>query len=202
MATNTDEMKDVFMSGDKNTMLFMLSYIKNNLGISEADYWNYIGYYVIQVPKDKYESVLLNGRNFAYEENFDIYWINHYNERRAPITACDIGYGLLPKTLIPGEEKKEYANRDFWGYYDDHTPKTILEYFHSMEDFLKVNKIIREYHVADDALTISSFDPDYEAKSKLFREFVEKYGYGPFREIHPLTSTGEYVKQPILVKKK
>ena len=202
MAVNNDEMKDVFLSGDKKTMLFMLDYIKNNLGISGADYWNYIGYYVIHVPKDKYESVLFNGRNFACEEDFGIYWINHYNERRAPIAACDVGYGLLPKTLIPGEEKEEYANRDFWGYFDDRTPKTVLEYFDSMKDFLKVDKIIREYHFADDALSISPLDPDYEAKSKLFREFVEKYGYGPFREIHPLTFTGEYVKQPILVKKR
>ena len=28
MAINTDEMKDVFLSGDKKTMLFMLDYIK------------------------------------------------------------------------------------------------------------------------------------------------------------------------------
>ena len=202
MATNTDEMKDVFMSGYKEKMLFMLDYIKNDLGISEADYWNFIGYYVIHVPKDKYESVLLNGKKFACAEDLSIYWLNYYNERRAPIAACDIGYGLLPKTLIPGEEKQEFANRDLWGYYDNHTPLTILEYFDSMKDFLKVDKIIREYHFGDDALTISPLDLDYETKSILFREFVEKFGYGPFREIHPLTFTVEYVKQPILVKKK
>ena len=97
MATNTNEMKDVFMSGDKETMLIMLDYIKNNLGLSEADYWNYIGYYVIHVPKDEYERVLLRGRNFACEEDFGIYWIDHYNERRSPIAACDIGYGLFQK---------------------------------------------------------------------------------------------------------
>lgn len=200
--TTKKDMKNVFMSSSKRDMLYMLDYIKNNLGISEADYWNYIGYYVISVPKDKYESVLLSGKNFACAEDFNICWLNHYDERRGPISACDIGYGLLPKTLIPGEEKKEYADRNFWGFFDERTPKTILEYFDSMKDFLKVDKIIREYHFADDALTISPLDPDYETKSKLFNEFVEKYGYGPFREIHSLTFTGEYVKQPILVKKK
>ena len=63
--TNINEMKDVFLSSDKNNMLLMLDYIKSNLGISEADYWNYIGYYVICVPYDRYESALVNGKRFA-----------------------------------------------------------------------------------------------------------------------------------------
>ena len=71
-----------------------------------------------------------------------------------------------------------------------------------MKNFLKVDKVIREYHFSDDALTISTLDLDYVAKSELFKEFVKKFGYGPFREIHSLTFTGEYVKEPILVKKK
>ena len=202
MAANIEKMKDVFMSGDKKNMLFMLDYIKNNLGVSEADYWNFIGYYVISVPYDQYENVLLNGRKFACGEDFGIYWLNHYNERRGPIAACDIGYGLLPKTSIPGEEKEENANREFWGYYDERTPKIILEYFDAMKKYLKVDKIIRDYHISNDALRISPLNYDYESKSKLFREFIEKYGYGPFKEIHPLTFDGEYVEQPILVKKK
>ena len=202
MATKIEEMKDVFISSDKKYILYMLDYIKNDLGIPEADYFTYCGKYVICVPKDKYESVLLNGRKFACkEENFNIFWINHYNERRTEIGACDIGYGRLPKTLIPGEEKKQYGDRFFWGCFDDRTPRTILEYLDSMKDYLKVDKIIREYNRVDDALTISPLSPDYEEKSKLFREFVEKYGYGPFKDIHSLTFTGEYVKQPILVKK-
>ena len=65
MAANNNEMKNVFMSGDKRTMLYMLDYIKKSLGITEADYSNHIGYYVIYVPKDQYEHVLLNGRNFS-----------------------------------------------------------------------------------------------------------------------------------------
>ena len=194
-------MRDVFMSGDKETMLYMLGYLKDNLGISEAEYWNYIGYYVIHVPEDKYIEALVNGKKFASEENIGMYWINHYDERRAPVDSCDIGYGFLPKTLIPGEEKKKYSNRYFWGYNDHCTPKTILEYFDSMKEYLKVDSILREYNGADDALVITALDPDYYTKSELLKEFVEKYGYGPFSEIHQLTCSGKYVKQPILSKK-
>ena len=186
MATKIEEMKDVFISSDKKYILYMLDYIKNDLGISEADYFCYAGKFVICVPKEMYENVLLNGRKFACkEENFNIGWINHYNERRTEIGACDVGYGRLPKILIPGEEKKQYGDRFFWGCIDERTPRTILEYFDSMKDYLKVDKILREYNRVDDALTISPFSPDYDEMSKLFKEFVEKYGYGPFKTIYP-----------------
>ena len=202
MTNDKVKMKDVFLSGDNNNMLLMLDYLKNDLGINEADYWNYIGYYVINVPIDEYKLALLKGKEFAFSKKIGMYWLDHYNVRRGPINSCDIAYGLLPKTLIPGEEKEAFANRNSWGYFDDHTPITILEYFDSMKNFLKVDKVIREYHFSDDALTISTLDLDYDAKSELFKEFVKKFGYGPFREIHSLTFTGEYVKEPILVKKK
>ena len=50
MTIDINKKKDVFMSGDKETILYMLDYLKNTLGISEADYWNYIWYYLISVP--------------------------------------------------------------------------------------------------------------------------------------------------------
>ena len=53
MTNDKVKMKDVFLSGDNNNMLLMLDYLKNDLGINEADYWNYIGYYVINVPIDE-----------------------------------------------------------------------------------------------------------------------------------------------------
>ena len=201
MALNIEKMKDVFMSGDKETMMKMLNFIKNDLGISESDYWNYIGYYVISVSPKQYKHVLLEGKKFACLNDIGMYWINHYNERRGPIAINDIGYGLLPKKIIPGEEKKEFFNKNFWGYSDDNTPKTILEYFDAMRDYLKVEKIIKTYCFADDALMISTLEEDYEKNSSLLKEFVKKYGYGPFEEIHSLSFTGECDKEPILIKK-
>ena len=51
-------------------------------------------------------------------------------------------------------------------------------------------------------MIITPLSLDYEEKSKMLREFVEKYGSGPFEKIHPLTFTGELIKAPLLVKKK
>lgn len=200
MTIDINQKKDVFMSGDKKTILYMLDYLKNSLGISEADYWNYIGYYVISVPHEQYELALLNGKNFACQKDMGLYWLNYYNERRSPVASIDVGYGLLPK-IVPGEQEKKYVNRNLWDYYDENTPKVILEYLNAMKDYLKVDRIKRDYHSRDDALRISPITTDYETKSQLFKEFVENNGTGPFKEIHPLTFTGEYVSSPILVKK-
>ena len=106
------------------------------------------------------------------------------------------------KYYHPDEETEKYSERTLWGYNIDRTPKMIVEYFKSMEYFLKARKLITEYCPADNAMRISPLSQDYETKSKLFIKFVEEYGYGPFSEVHQLTFTGEYVKEPILVKNK
>ena len=202
MAANNEELQNVFLTSDKEIMLLMLKYIREELNIPEADYWNFIGYNVIHVPKDQYEYVLLNGKKYACEKDWGMYWINFYNQRRSPIASYDIGYGLLPKTKIPGEEEPQYKDRSLWGRFEENTPRTILEYFKSMKKFLKIDKIIKSYIASDDAIRITPVDQDYEAKSKLFKEFVETYGYGPFREVHPLKFNGEYVKEPILIRER
>ena len=198
MAENDiDNMKDVFLSGHKEQTFKMLDYLREELNVSEADYWNYIGYYVISVPHEKYEYALLEGKKFAFQNDFGIYWLNHYNERRSPIASSDLGYGLLPK-IVPGGND----NRRLWSWCNEATPECILEYLEEMRKFLKVDEIFRDYNSSDDALTISSLSLDYEDQSKLFKDFIYEHGYGPFKEIHPLTFTGEYVKEPIYVKKK
>lgn len=202
MTLNNEKTKDVFLSNNKETILLMLDYLKKSLDISEAKIWNFIGYYVIEVPFKDYEKALLNGRKFACEKDIGLYWVNILNIRRGPIAACDIGYAILPNEYIPGEKENGYFDRNLWGSDVEHTPEIILDYFDSMKEYLNVDKIISKYYASDEALSITTLASDFEEKSKLFREFVENNGFGPFKEIYPLSFSGEYNKQPILVKKK
>ena len=201
MAKNDENMKDVFLTSNKRDMLYMLDYLKETAQITEADYWNYIGYYVIHVPKEEYEYALKEGRRFACAEDFGIYWLDHYNKRRGPIASVDIAYAYLPDTLMSGEEQKKYRTREFW-IDDEYTPITIVKYFYSMAKFIEVDKIFREYSTADNAMTIAPLTQDYKEKSELLKKFVEEYGYGPFETIKPLTYTGELINEPMYVKKK
>lgn len=196
MAKKVEEMKDTLLFGDKKDMLFILDYIKKDLGVEDADYWCYIGYYVISVPYEEYENVLRGVKKYACDIDMGMYWVNHYNSRRSPIGSCDVGICTLPDTLIPGEEEKEYSSRILWDSIDECTPKTILEYLESMRKFLKTDRIFRAYSMGD--LIIASLGLDYDTQSKLFKEFVKKYGYGPFKEIRALTYTGEIIEPPIL----
>ena len=197
MAMDINEMKEVFLTGEKEKRDFMLDYIRTVLNVSDADWYSYCGYYVISVPPENYEFVLARGKEFAAINNMSMYWLDCDNIRRAPISSCDIGYCVLPDTLIPGEEKKEYSNRFYWEYFDDRTPKTILEYLESMRAFLKTDKIYRTYNGANNFI-ISASGLDYETESELFQEFVQKYGYGPFEKIYSLSFTGKLIKPPIL----
>jgi len=199
MAKNDENMKDVFLTSNKRDMLYMLDYLKETAQITEAEYWNYIGYYVIHVPKEEYEYALKEGRKFACAEDFGIYWVDHYNTRRGPIASVDMAYAYLPDTLIPGEEMKQYRKRYFWSD-DEYTPKTLLEYFKSMSNFLEVDRICRHYNDGDKAMILSPLTQEYEEKMELLKKFIEEYGYGPFKEIQPLTYTGELIKEPMYVK--
>lgn len=201
MSKDRENMKDAFLTSNKRDMLYMLDYLKETAQITEAYYWNYIGYYVIDVPKEQYEYALKEGRRFACAEHFGIYWVDHYNKRRSPIATVDMAYAFLPDTLIPGEENKKCHNRELW-IEDEYTPKTILEYFDSMTNYIKVEKIFREYSVFDKAMTIAPLTQEYEEKMELLKKFVEEYGYGPFETIKPLTYTGELIEEPMYVKKR
>lgn len=190
------KVKDTLLFGDKKDMLFILDYIKKDLGVEDADYSTYLGYYVISVPPENYESVLKEVKKYACDIDMGMYWVNHYNSRRSPIGSCDVGICTLPDTLIPGEEDEKYSYRMLWDCIDEVTPRTILEYLESMRKFLKTDKIFRAYSMGD--LIIASLGLDYDTQSKLFKEFVKKYGYGPFKEIRALTYTGEIIEPPIL----
>ena len=201
MANDIENKKDVFMSGSKEKTLFMLDYLKNNLSISDADYWNYIGYYVISVPEEAYEYALREGRKFACLEDFGIYWINHYNERRGPIGSVDIAYGLFPTILTP-TDKYRFKYRGSWDIDESRMPRDIFNYFEMMRRYLKVDRLFKTYNHSDDALTLSPLTEDYDTSSKLLKEFVERYGTGPFEVIHPLSYTGELVEDETLTLKR
>ena len=198
-----DNSKDVFMAGYKEPAVKLLNYLKNVLMIPDAFIWNHIGYYVVSVPPQEYERALKAGREYACDNDIGMFWIDKYNERRAPIALSDIGYGLLPSYILDEEYWEErYRDRTMWGLSDAFTPKVILEYFNEMKKFMEVDRIVIKYFGRDRALSISVISPDYEKYSELLKEFVSEYGYGPFEEIHPLTYTGEYVKEPILTRKR
>lgn len=200
MATNDDNMKDVFLSGSKKDMLYMLDHLKTECDISEADYWNYIGYYVIHVPKEQYEYALREGKKFATEEDFGMYWLDHYNVRRSPICSSDVGYALLPHKPIKGEtEKSLMASRYLWSE-DEYTPTVLKEYYKAMKEYLMVEKIYRTYNSGDDALILAPQSIDYEEQVKLFRKFVKEHGYDPFDDIHTLSFTGKLRKNSIQIK--
>lgn len=185
------DMKDVFMSGDPAPIYQLLAYIQNDLGVKEARKWNFIGYPVIDVPKDKYEYVLLHGKDYACQNNLAVCWLDHYNERRGPIDSCDIGYAFLPETKISGEDLSQYKDKTLWGVYRERTPEVIMEYFDAMKNYLQVDNLYLDTHLGDRAMRITAHSTDYDRMIVLLNEFVEKYGYGPFSEIRNLSFTGK-----------
>ena len=197
------KMKNVFFMGDDEPRETMLEYIQDLMGISEADWFCYGGRYVIKVPAEKYEEVLRAGKEFAVETGLinRVSWVDHYDEVRYPISSCDIAYEFLPETLLPKEEEHQFKTRELW-CSDMYTPPYLLEYFDTMKNFLDVDSINRHYKFSENALIIAPNSLDYEEQMKKFKQFVEKYGCGPFDRIHPLTFTGEYESVPFQLTKK
>ena len=195
-----NKMKNTFLFNEYETPKKMLEFIRNDLGIEEADIWNYIGYDVISVPPKEYERVLIEGKKYARDNDLGMWWVDHYNLRRSPIASVDIAYGMLPRAPIPGEEKHDYSFRGFWSE-DKSTPPYLLDYLNEMKAYLKIEKLFRTYNHADKALTLTPLSLDYEEQLGLIKEFIYKNGYGPFNKIYPLKVTGELIKEPIKVKK-
>ena len=197
MAENA--MKNVFLSRTRESAEKMFHYIHDDLGI-ESDLYNYLGYMVIEVASQEYERALLEGKKYAIQEDFGMFWIDQYNVRRSPIGSVDIGLGILPGTRLPGETKKAYHNRIMMSI-DEYTPKIVLDYFKAMEKYLGV-EVFRSYDTGDDAIIISPSGIDHEKYSDLLQEFVREYGTGPFDMIYPLTFTGKLVEEPLQKVKK
>ena len=195
--------KDVFLSNDRETALKMLNYLRS-IGMNSADIYDFIGYKVIDVPCEEYVSALEKFRQFACDEDFGISWISCYGERRGPIASTDIGFGVLPQKFIDGESINNYNDRLLWSE-DLYTPEPLVEYLNDMKNYLGVDKIIRSYHTFKDfpyeGLRLSSLSINHDEQSRLLEEFVSEYGFGPFMEMHSITTTGEYIKKPLQLKR-
>ncbi len=200
--TNTI-MKKVFITKDIATRDKLIEYIYDSLGIKEVNWSDYKNQYAIKTSQETYEEVLKNGKQFACEKGliYYLYWVNYYDELRSPVSSCDIAYGYLPKILLPKEEQDQFKNRSQW-CSDKYTPPYLLEYFEAMEEFLGVDTINRTYKDGEDALIIAPNDTQYEEQMQKFKQFIEKYGYGPFDRIHPLTFTGKQIDEPFQYTKK
>ena len=114
----------------------------------------------------------------------------------------DMACAVLPDTLLPGEELHNYSERYNWDL-DKNTPPYLLEYLASMQRYVCNTGIIRaiKRECCGNKLYLMPYGIDYDEKKKLLEEFIEKYGYGPFETIYPLTYTGEQEKKPFQLKK-
>ena len=197
------KMKDTFLSTDKETALKMLNYLQS-IGMDYAELYDFIGYKVIEVPEEEYVNALEKGRQFARNEDFGISWISCYGERRSPISSTDIGFCVLPQLFIKGESVDNYNDRFLWSD-DQYTPRPLVEYLDDMKNYLGVDEILRSHHrfreFPYEGLRLSSLSINHEEQVRLLEEFVTKYGLGPFTEIHSMTTTGEYNKKPLQLKR-
>ena len=198
-----DDMKDTFLFNDGHeTSQKMLDYIQNVLGITESGRWNYMGYDVVSVDPEEYERVLLEGRKYAIENDLGMWWIDCNNTRRAPIASMDIGFGILPETLLEGEPVGN--DRHIWDI-PDANPPIIVDYFAKMQEYFgkEIIRVDKKYW-SDNGMTITPVtkDIDFEKYQNLLAEFIIEHGTGPFTEIHPLTFTGKYIEEPFQKVKK
>lgn len=204
VTSEENTLKGVFITGEEDVKNDMLEYIQDLEGISEADWGCYCGRYVINVPKEKYEEVLRKGKEYACEIGLinHISWLDYQDEMRYPICSCDIGYAFLPETLLPGEKTSSDITRTrvLWDT-DEYAPKTLLEYFKAMKEFLDVD-ISRHYKFSENAMIIAPHSLDYEETMAKFTKFIELYGYGPFERIKPLSFTGKIDGEPFQYKKR
>ena len=198
MAMEIRDMKPAYMFAGQDNASIMLDFIKDRMGVEDADWSTYCGRYVIYVDPKKYKKIITIGRTMAARNNWkDICWLDEYGIIRSAIGTCDVAYAYLPKGEVEGEELCGF--RKAWGYDDKQTPKILLDYFKSMADYLQV-PLIREYNTADNAITLSPRDTDYEYQEEMIRQFIEKNGYGPFESIYPLTTTGKLIRKPFKIK--
>lgn len=197
--TILEELKCIFITSNEESANRMFHYLKGDLLIAETEKDNFIGYEKIYVPKHTYEWALKKGRNYAYSEGLKVDWAN-YNSEMRPLLAVDIGYGVLPETLLPREDEKKYSGRNGWRY-DEFTPPYLLEYFKAMQRFFNNDKIERSY-CDSHFMRITAQGLNYDEKIRLLQEFIQTYGYGPFEEIYPISYIGEKMEKPFSKVKK
>ena len=196
-----EELKCIFISDNPESIDKMYHYLKGDLLIAETEKEEWLVYNRISVPKRTYEWALRNGRNYAYAEKLGIEWVNYDGDKR-PSATMDMACAILPDTLLPGEELHNYSERYHWDL-DKNTPPYLLSYLSSMERYVCISGIIRaiKRECWGNKVYLMPYGIDYDEKRKLLEEFIEKYGYGPFKTIYPLKYTGEQEIEPFQLKK-
>lgn len=187
------ELKSAFIIGSSESTKLMRNFLTTEMKIEIIQEWSYCGRDVIDVPKEDYERVLLEGQKYAIDKNLSyVSWLNHYNE----LVSC--GYLQLAYAIL---------NRNDEGYFhwciDEYLPKDILEYLKKMRKALGVH-VHQSYNRVDNALCLQPRSLDYQKQLELMNAFVEKEGIGPFDIIRPMTFTGKLQNEesfPIKIKK-
>ena len=205
MAMDINDMKDVFMFADRESAPKMLDFIQNDLNIKESGEWNYIGYDVVSVDPDKYEYVLREGKRFALENGISAWWLDCRTSRRWPVNSVDIGWAVLSDNIsISVDEAERIGNKEFWDM-DEHAPQVLIDYCNNMKEYLHVHFIKRTRAWEDEnkmAFVLSAGTLDFEGSQELLREYIRKYGLGPFDKIETLTYTGDFTNELIIPKRR
>lgn len=173
------DLKSTFIFGSNKSFTLTKGFIQKDMGISQIKLWSYCGRDVLDVPKENYEQVLLEGQKFAIKNKLEsTSWLDHYNE---PGT---VGYMKMAYAFL-GERQG-----DCMWCIKDNLPKDILEYLRAMSNYLKT-EVHQAYNVADNALLIQPKSLDYAEQFELLNEFTQKEGVSPFSEIKQMTFTGK-----------
>ncbi len=189
------EMKSVFLArNDYDGAATMVRYLQDDLGIAEAKTDTCIAGRLVDVPIERYEEALINGKEYAICNNLGLAWMN-CNGTPRPLNSVELAYGILPKKNFLFE-KSDY-NRLEWNYDKKKIPVVVRGYLELLKRYIGSNDLFVEYNLNNNALTIASSGLDYDTKHELLEEFIQLFGYGPFLDIHSLDITGEYVEESI-----
>jgi|GEM_PF-3209907 len=173
------DLKSTFIFGCDKSAILTKSFVEKKMGVSPIRVWSYCGRDVLDVQKERYEEVLLEGQKFALENSLQsISWIDHYNEVGA------VGYMKIAYAFL-GER-----HGDTMWCVKECLPKDVLDYLKAMSDYLKT-EVRQEYNASDNALLIEPKSLDYDEQFGLLNDYIAKEGNGPFEKIKQMTFTGK-----------
>lgn len=173
------DLKSTFILGSDKSLILTKSFIEKRMEVSPIKIWSHCGRDVIDVNKERYEEVLLEGQKFALENNSEsISWIDNYNQLGA------VGYMKIAYAFL-GER-----HGDSMWCVKECLPNDVLEYLKAMSEYLKT-EIRQEYNAYDNALSIEPKSLNYAEQFELLNEYIAKEGNGPFEKIKQMTFTGK-----------
>ena len=183
------DFKSTFIFKSNDSAVLTKDFVEKKLNVSPIKIWSYRNRIVLDVPKERYEQVLLESQKYALENKLEsISWIDHYK------VLGSVGYMKLAYAFL-GERQG-----DFIWCIKDYMPKDVLEYLKAMSKYLKT-EVHQEYNQSDNALLIQPKSLNYDEQFELINEYIAKEGNGPFEKIKQMTFTGKLLNDqtyPIL----